>query len=295
MRDSVTFPVFPELSSIDFSNAADVRTLVRERYHNMFGNQDAGYIDDFMDATEDLFAGRYPGYQAVDTGYHDISHTLQATLCLAELLHNRHHIDTQPRIRADDFKRALIAVLFHDTGYLKTTNDTRGSGAKYTHLHEERSCQFARTYLSQLGWLSDDIQFIENLISATGPSADLLSLEFGSETERVLGQTICTADYIGQMSDPHYPDKLAVLFAEFKESYEYQQIPESEWPFASYDDLLRSTPGFWDTFVQHKLKVECAGIDKHLEHPASGENPYMDSVKQNLEAIQQRIERLGSA
>jgi len=289
MRNSVSFPVLSDLATIDFSNTSDVRGLVRERCQNMFGSQDLAYIDDFMKVTQDLFSGAYPGYQAVDTAYHDIKHTVQATLSRAELLETRHFSDAQPRIDAKDFKYALIAVLFHDTGYLKTINDTEGSGAKYTHLHEQRSCDFARAYLSQQQWSEDDIGSIENLISATGPSADVTCVGFGSAVERILGQTICTADYIGQMSEPEYTEKLADMFSEFKESYEYQQIPQSEWPFASFDDLLKSTPAFWNTFVRHKLEVECAGIERHLEHPVSGENPYKESVSHNMQRIEQRI------
>jgi len=294
MRTEVTFPVLPELSTIDFSCTSDVRSLVRERCHHLFGSQEGGYIDEYMDAIDGLFTGSYAEYQAMDTAYHDITHTLQATLCLVELLHNRQFAEATPGISAKDFKLAVVAVLFHDIGYLKTIADTEGSGAKYTHLHEKRSCSFARAFLQQRGWPSDDLQFVENLISSTGPSADVTRIEFRSEIERILGQTVCTADYIGQMSDPHYPEKLAVLFSEFKESYQYQQIPESEWPFASYESLLRSTPGFWGTFVQHKLNVECAGISRYLEHPVTGENPYMASIERNLARIGDQIANLGN-
>lgn len=292
MKNNVTYPPLPELEQIDFSCTAQVRELARERYLHMFGIKNDAYIDDYMDITEDLFKGNAPDYQAIDTAYHDISHTLQAALCLVELLHNRHLEGATPRIDANDFRRALVAVLFHDIGYLKKTGDTSGSGAKYTHLHEKRSCSFSRELLLQRGWPQNDIRFVENLISATGPSADVTRVGFQSEIERVLGQAVCTADYIGQMSDPHYPEKLEVLFGEFRESYLYQQIPEQDWPFASYEDLLRSTPGFWTHFVQRKLEVECAGAVKHLEHPVTGENPYMEAVERNLARIEKRITRL---
>lgn len=288
----VEFPVFPGLSAIDFTRTSDVRRLTMERCRHLFGPQHNGFLDEYMGAIDDLFAGRHAEYQAIDTAYHDITHTLQATLCLVELLHHRHIRETAPRIGAEDFKRAVVAVLFHDIGYLKKTGDDEGSGAKYTHLHEQRSCEFTRAILLQQGWSQDEVRCVENLISATGPSADVERIEFGSEIERILGQTVCTADYIGQMSDPNYPDKLAILFDEFKESYEYQQIPQNEWPFASYEALLRGTPGFWGTFVQHKLTVQCADMWKHLEHPLSGENPYMEAVERNLATIGQRIESL---
>jgi len=285
MDDAIEFPVLPELSAIDFTSTSDVRALCRERLHHLFGVQEDDYIDEYMDAIEDLFAGRYSEYQAMDTDYHDITHTLQASLCLVELIHHRHFSDASPRLDADDFRRALIAVLFHDIGYLKTVDDTEGSGAKYTHLHEQRSCDFARVFLAQRDWAEDDIRFVEHLISSTGPQADFAKIEFGSEIERVLGQAVCTADYIGQMSDPNYPERLEILFNEFAESYRYQQIPHDEWPFASYEALLRSTPDFWGFFVQPKLNAECAGLWAHLEHPVTGENPYMESVEQNLATV----------
>jgi hypothetical protein len=292
MDEAIKFPVLPELSAIDFSSTSDVRALCKERLHHLFDGQDDGYIDEYMDAIEDLFAGRHSEYLAMDTAYHDITHTLQATLCLVELIHHRHISNVMPRLDADDFKRAFIAVLFHDIGYLKAADDTQGSGAKYTHLHEQRSCEFTRNFLEQRGWASDDIRFVEHLIGSTGPSADFTRIGFGSEIERMLGQAVCTADYIGQMSDPNYPDRLEILFNEFAESYRYQQIPHDEWPFADFEALLRSTPNFWSLFVQPKLNVECAGLWAHLEHPISRENPYMEAVEQNLATIQGRIDQL---
>ena len=104
---------------------------------------------------------------------------------------------------------------------------------------------------------------------------------------------MCTADYIGQMSDPRYPDRLEPLFNEFVESYRYQQLPPDQWLFKSYEALLRGTPGFWDNFVRKKLDEECAGIWLHLEHPLTGDNPYMASVEANMAAIRERIAALG--
>lgn len=292
MRDTVTIPDLPELVAIDFSTISDVRTLCKERLHHLFGAQDDSYIDEFMNAIEDLFAGRYSGYQAMDTAYHDITHTLQATLCLVELIHHRHLSEATPRIDANDFKRALIAVLFHDIGYLKTAEDIEGSGAKYTHLHEQRSCEFTGEFLAQKDWAADDIQFVQHLIESTGPGADFAGIQFQSEIERILGQAVCTADYVGQMSDPNYPERLEILFNEFAESYRHQQIPLEEWPFGNYEALLRSTPAFWEFFVQPKLNIECGGLWACLAHPLTGENHYMECIERNLAVIQGMIGEL---
>jgi hypothetical protein len=292
MSSTVTHTALPELSVIDFSNTADVRSLVTERHRHLFDEADGGYIDEYMELVEDLFAGRHPDFQAIDTAYHDITHTLQATLCLVELIYQRSFSSAAPRVEADDFRRALVAALFHDVGYLKAAGDAEGTGAKYTHVHEQRSCTLARHFLEQRGWSDADIRFVENLISATGPRSDVTRIAFQSEVERTLGQAVCTADYVGQMSDPRYPDKLEVLFREFAESFRYQDMPQDEWPFPSYEALLRSTPDFWSTFVHYKMTVECDGQWEHLKHPASGETPYLEAIERNLSTIRRRIARL---
>jgi hypothetical protein len=292
LKDNVRIPVLPELSAIDFSRTADVRDLVRERHRQLFDAADDGFIDEYMDVIDDLFAGRHPGYQAIDTAYHDITHTLQATLCLVELILQRQRAGATPPVSADDFRRAVVAALFHDTGYLKKTGDLEGSGAKYTHLHEQRSCEFARAFLEQRGWQNDDIRFVENLIGSTGPRVNLADIDYRSEVERILGHAVCTADYIGQMSDPRYADKLEVLFNEFAESYRYQELPPEQWPFGDFEALLRSTPNFWGKFVQHKLNSECSGLWNYLEHPLSGANPYLEAIERNLATIRRRIDRL---
>ena len=71
------------------------------------------------------------------------------------------------------------------------------------------------------------------------------------------------------------------------------EFPRTEWPFKSYEALLRGTPAFWDIFVQRKLNQECAGIWRHLEHPVAGDNRYMASVERNLATIRERIAALG--
>ena len=209
-----------------------------------------------------------------------------------ELIRCRHENNALPYVTARDFRRGLVAVLFHDIGFLKKVGDLEGSGAKYTHLHEQRSCDFVRAFLNKRGWSDDDIQFVENLISSTGPRVNVNQIQFRSDMERLLGQAVCTADYVGQMSDPRYPDRLESLFAEFAESYLYQGLPQEAWPFKSYEALLRGTPGFWKTFVQNKLNDECGGLWRHFEDLASGENPYMDAVERNIAVIRERIAAL---
>lgn len=280
--------------TVDFSSPRSVAARVRDVHADMFPDGSGDYIDDFFREVEEMFAGNSPGFQAMDTAYHDIVHTMQATLCLVTLLHNRHRTGTTPRIDDNDFRKALIAILFHDIGFLKEIGDNEGTGAKYTHVHEKRSCQHARTYLGRRNWPEADIASVQTLITCTGPRSDLTKIPFKDDTERLLGQCVCTADYIGQMSDPEYVEKLSVLFKEFEENFRYQDLPQSEWPFKTYEELLKGTPAFWDKFVTRKMTHECGGVWKYFVSPETREDAYLSAVRENIERVRHRIARLDS-
>ena len=44
--------------------------------------------------------------------------------------------------------------------------------------------------------------------------------------------------------------------------------------------------------MHYKMNVECAGIWNHLEHPVSGENPYLEAIERNLSIIRKRVAQL---
>ncbi|MGE9292940.1 MAG: hypothetical protein ACQKBW_04955, partial [Puniceicoccales bacterium] len=103
---------------------------------------------------------------------------------------------------------------------------------------------------------------------------------------------VCTADFIGQISDPRYLEKLPFLYREFIESYTYQGIPKEKWPYDNYEDLLRKTPGFYEKFVVPRMENECGNQWRFLEDPRTGENPYQENVKANLARIQAAVKAL---
>lgn len=251
----------------------------------MFPHADSSYIAGRFENTAAMFKGDYPGYLPMDTAYHDIEHTMQATLCMIYLLSNQHALGGAPVLHESDFNIALIAILLHDIGYLKEKGDDEGTGAKYTHVHEYRSCRHAREYLSHREWPEEAIQQVERLISCTGLRSDLAVIPFESETERFLGQAVCTADFIGQMSDPRYVEKLPYLYAEFEESYDFQLLDPEVRPFTSYEDMLAKTPGFWETFVHWKMTEQCGGVWRYLKD-ANGNNPYLEAANRNIQVVQ---------
>jgi hypothetical protein len=97
---------------------------------------------------------------------------------------------------------------------------------------------------------------------------------------------VATADYIGQMSSPTYPDKLPALFDEFAEADTYCLIPLEKRPFKSVEHLLDATPAFWTKFVLPKLANDFGGVYQYLSTPYPfGPNPYLAAIEKNLALI----------
>jgi len=84
---------------------------------------------------------------AIDAHYHDLEHTLQGVLCMARLLRRRAALNLSPAIPQRTFELGMLAILTHDTGYLKKLGDSGGTGAKYTLIHVDRSIEFAGEFM----------------------------------------------------------------------------------------------------------------------------------------------------
>lgn len=263
-----------------------VREQVVRLHAQAYPEADSAFIPLFFRTVKAMFEGKWGRYQAIDTAYHDFEHTLQATLCWTRLVANRHLCQEEPLLDARMFHIGLVAVLLHDVGYLKEVGDKVGTGAKFTFVHERRSCEIAQLCLSEMGWPVDSIFSVQHCISCTGPRAVISSIPFRSREEKILGQSICTADYIGQMSDPAYVEKLPTLFCEFEESDNFRQIPTEERLFPSAYEMIARTPQFWEHGVLPKLQKECGGLFRFLEVPySSGHNPYFRKIEANIDRI----------
>src|SRR5205085_1093016 len=132
-----------------------------------------------FDWAETCFGGKFHDYQPIDARYHDLEHTLQGTLCLARLLFGRDAAGGQ--VEEGMFQLTLLAILFHDTGYLKKKEDKEGTGAKYTPIHVGRSASFAEEFLASKNYGKEEIRAVQNMIRCTGVDADLQSIEFSNE------------------------------------------------------------------------------------------------------------------
>jgi len=239
----------------------------------------------------ECFTGNYADYQAIDARYHDFEHTLQGTLCIARLLHARHNSGAHPRLTQRMFQLGLVAILLHDTGYLKKRGDVEGTGAKYTVTHVARSADFAAQLLAKKGFGPLEIKSVQNMIRCTGVDAMLNLIQFQSETERVTGHALGTADLLGQMAAEDYVDKLPILFEEFAEAARHsKERGHLISMFSSAEDLLRKTPVFWKDYVHLKLSRDFREMFGFLNQPyPDGPNWYLERIEANMEQIRQRV------
>src|SRR5947207_2583962 len=125
-----------------------VEVEAQAAYLSMFADGDPLFVPRVFGWVIECFTGHYRDYQAVDAHYHDFEHTLQGTLCMARLLRARHLAGAHPQLTPRIFQLGMLAILLHDTGYLKKRDDFEGTGAKYTVTHVERSAEFAAELLT---------------------------------------------------------------------------------------------------------------------------------------------------
>jgi hypothetical protein len=100
---------------------------------------------------------------------------------------------------------------------------------------------------------------------------------------------LVTADYLAQMSAPDYPDELPVLYREFLEAFDYEQVPPEKRPYKSLHDMLVKTPGFWTNYVRPMLDFEAGGVHRYLT-TAGQPNPYLQAVEANILEVQRRVQ-----
>jgi hypothetical protein len=181
------------------------------------------------------------------------------------------------------FHLGILAILLHDTGYLKRRGDDEGTGAKYTEIHVQRSADFAALLLTDKGFSTREIQAVQSMILCTGIRHRPSDLPFASAEERVAGLALGTSDLLGQMSADDYIEKLPVLFQEFAEAARHSTPGNTTFHYRDAEDLMERTPSFWHNFVLPKLERDFDGIYRYLNDPyPEGPNPYLESIESNL-------------
>ena len=271
----------------DTKSASSVQAAVTALHAEMFSRGDRAFVAQAFTWATEAFAGQYRDYQAIDARYHDLEHTLQGTLCYAHILRGRRRAGAMPAVPQRMFELGLLAILLHDTGYLKVRGDNEGTGAKYTLIHVSRSANFAQQLLTEKGFSNEDTGTVMRMIRCTGVNVKIEAIPFQGEVERAIGYCIGTADLVGQMAAPDYVDKLPILFAEFAESAVYSG---TKMMFESAEQLMKMTPTFWEKYVRPKIEKDFQGVYRFLNEPyPDGPNEYLAQIEANIERTRRLV------
>jgi len=164
-----------------------------------------------------LFSGQFPGYQASDTPYHDLRHTISVALALVRLMHGQ-KVETGRTSAPATLELAILSAFFHDTGLIRRREEKgEGSGARFIIGHEDRSITLLRYYCALHGRSDQEIEQCAQMIRCTNLGLDPRKLPFASEETRLAGFMLGSADILAQMADRVYLEKLPRLYQEFQE------------------------------------------------------------------------------
>ena len=281
-------------NNYDVTNTVQVSSpsAVRDAVHDLFSKAFPGASFDrlwlaFYDF-EQLFSGKYPGYNGCDTTYHDMQHTLDMTLAMARLMvgYDR-SMQLSEQLGASRAQMAIVTALFHDAGYVrhKERDSDFENGAEFTLYHVSRSADFLRRYLPRLG-MTKHIGVASMIVHFTGYELDLDEIELDDPRDIICGHLLGTADLIAQMSDRCYLEKCRDrLYKEFVLggiAIENAKPGEYMVRYESGVDLLKKTPLFYQQVSQQRLQKKFNRAYRYMEVLYGGENPYVAAMKSNM-------------
>ncbi len=187
-----------------------------------------------------LYRGHWPGERACNTHFHDLRHITDTFLAMARLLHGA--ILNGRVIGPQQIFTGLVAALAHDAGYIQDCSDAKGTGAKYTDVHVDRSMAFVAQYGRRFGLTTEEIPICQLMIHCTDLKVDVAEVDFPSPKAGLLAKLLACADLIGQMADRIYLEKLFYLYREFEEGRTS--------PYKDEMDLLSQTLDFFPAMAE---------------------------------------------
>jgi hypothetical protein len=227
-----------------------------------------------------VYRGNHPYYRACTTHYHDLRHTTDAFLATARLAHGASL--SKEDFHEGDITVALVAALFHDTGYIQHKDDTEGTGAKFTLYHVQRSREFLARHGAEIGFNTEEITDGANMILFTDIKKALPDSIYASPKVELFGRLLNAADLMGQMADRVYLEKLLFLYHEYKEGH----VGE----YDSEVDLIRKTPAFMDYMNQRITPVSDLVHRFMAAHFASrwgvSANLYQEAIERHKEYLE---------
>jgi hypothetical protein len=273
-------------NTVDVSNAATVAAAVTAILARCYPALDPSPLGVLFRDFNRLYSGNFPGYRACDVRYHNAQHVLDVTLAMARLLdgYERSHLADET-LGPDMALVGIAAALFHDSGYIRRTRDSRHkNGAAYTRVHVSRGIRFVSDYLPQVG-LECMVGPCTRIMHFTGYEVDPTDLRVANEQENLLGKLLGTADLIAQMADIHYAQKCHdFLYEEFTAGGIAGGTNDDSHDSAKYrsaGQLLDQTPAFMQTAIDERLNGYFNSVHRYAAEHFGGRHLYMDAIQEN--------------
>ena len=289
------------LSQYDVSNRVDVedadrvRDFVTSMFTARYPGADLSPLARAFTDVKALFEGSFPGYLPCDTLYHDLRHTLDISLAAARLIEGHDRMQEAPRQLGP--RRAILGViiaLLHDSGYIRRDSEAHvENGAVFTKIHVTRSAEFLTNYLPRIGFAAE-ASVAAALVHFTGYEKEIDDIVVDDPADLLLGHMVGTADLIGQMSDRMYLEKCReFLYREFV----WGRIARDTAPdgreivrYASPEDLMYKTPGFYEYVVRHRISTKLGGVERFAAAHFDGPNLYQAEIDRNMTFLHEAIE-----
>ena len=276
-------------NSVQVSSTAAVTQAVCALFQEEWPHESLTAIEHTLETFDALFTGRLPGYNGVDTVYHDRQHSLDVMLAMARLLvgHER-GVPEQERLGFARAAMGFVVAAFHDAGYIRETGDPIPNGALYTSSHVSRSARFLEKFMPTIG-MAEWIPIATQIVHYSGYEVPFSKIEVSDPRDHRVGHLLGTADLIAQMSDRCYLEKCRDrLYPEFVLAGTATARNEQgvQVRFASGLDLLRQTPNFVDSMMRDRLDGQFGKAYRHLEPLFDGKNPYLEAIQQHMDFLQ---------
>jgi hypothetical protein len=272
--------------TVQVSLTSAVENAVRQLFAEQWPDGDFLPLEKSFGIFESLFSGQLPGYNGVDTIYHDQQHSLDVVLAMARLLVG--YEKTTAQDQHFGFERAsmgLVTALFHDAGYIRHQSDTLQNGAEYTRSHVTRSARFIATFLPTIG-MADWVSIATRVVHFSGYEVPFAKIHLTDWRDRKIGHLLGTADFIAQMADRCYLEKCRDrLYPEFVlggAALNRTVDGDVRLVYGSGLDLLRKTPEFVAYTMRERLDGEFGSAYRYMEALFEGKNPYISAIQQHL-------------
>jgi hypothetical protein len=279
---------------VNVESARQVRDAVVSLYAARYAGFDAAPLLQAFSDIEALFEGRFPGYLACDTAYHDMRHTLDMTLAMARLVDGYERAHPAEPLGARRAVLGIVIALLHDSGYMRRVSESNVSnGAVFTKTHVSRSADFLLRYLPQIGF-APEAETAARLVHFTGYEMDVDDIKVSHPRDRLIGHMVGTADLIGQMSDRMYLEKCReFLYEEFVlGAIARETLPDGRElvRYASPEDLIYKTPGFYEYVARDRIHRKLGAADRYAEAHFDGPSLYQAEIDSNMRYLRDAIE-----